>query len=72
MGLDKNSKTPCGFCFVLCGPFPLPWYVALRFLFVLVLGDFGFGAVVSFNLQEHSPRPSLIRREDCPNCSAGV
>jgi hypothetical protein len=22
MGLDKNSKTPCGFCFVLCGPLP--------------------------------------------------
>jgi hypothetical protein len=21
MGLDKNSKTPCGFCFVLCDLF---------------------------------------------------
>lgn len=45
----------------------------LHFLFVLVLGDFGFGAVVSFNLQEHSPCPSLIiRTEDCPNYSVGV
>ncbi|OEL27159.1 Nuclear cap-binding protein subunit 2 [Dichanthelium oligosanthes] len=39
MGLDKNSKTPCGFCFVLCVPPSPSLMLAFHFLCVPVLGD---------------------------------
>jgi nuclear cap-binding protein subunit 2 len=36
MGLDKNSKTPCGVCFVLCASLP-PVRDTLRFISSLFL-----------------------------------
>ena len=37
MGLDKNTKTPCGFCFVLCVLFSLMSPLRLICSIVLVL-----------------------------------
>uniref|UniRef100_A0A0A9EVR0 Nuclear cap-binding protein subunit 2 n=1 Tax=Arundo donax TaxID=35708 RepID=A0A0A9EVR0_ARUDO len=70
MGLDKNSKTPCGFCFVLCAP--LSFLAISRFIpCMLPCWMIGFGAVADA-VYGTKGSPNSFRRENrpqffCPN-----
>ena len=50
MGLDKNSKTPCGFCFVLCAALPPSLIPCVSFPHCSCAGAWmiGFAAILQF------------------------